>query len=302
MNGAVITIVLGVLFLSRPAHASDFEKTVSTAPGGTLHLDLDWRGTIAVTSHHADTVRVQASASGWPWDVAFDLVPEREGVRLTAEPTSADDTAARVLVYALWPFRHAHVDVKVWVPDRYAVEASSRGWRIDVAEVHGDVTIATRGGEIRVRGVDGRVVTASAGGAIDVADVDGDVRAVTSGGAVGVARVTGAVEIATSGGSIDVRDAAARVEARTSGGAIAVGFAGAPAGDVETSGGSIVVRVPRGAGADLDAETSGGTVEVARDLAFDGPSGGQRVAGRLSGGGPGLRLRTSGGSIRVATQ
>jgi hypothetical protein len=121
----------------------------------------------------------------------------------------------------------------------------------------------------------------------------------TRGGPVGVARVSGPVDAATRGGSIEVHEAGAKVVAESRGGPIEVSFTEVPEGSLETRGGSITVRIPSGAGVDLDAETAGGAVRLAKGLEVEGSTDSRRVVGRVNGGGPPLRLRTAGGAIVV---
>ena len=89
------------------------------------------------------------------------------------------------------------------------------------------------------------------------------------------------------------------VTARTSGGSITVRFDGDPEGALETSGGSIDVEIPEGAGVDLDARTSGGRVSVQPEITMSGALRSNQIEGSINGGGPKLRLRTSGGNISV---
>ena len=76
-------------------------------------------------------------------------------------------------------------------------------------------------------------------------------------------------------------------------------FSDQPAGDLETSGGSIEAEFSEDARVDLDAKTSGGRVHVEQELHFVGSIERGHVRGRINGGGPELRLKTSGGNVRV---
>jgi len=107
-----------------------------------------------------------------------------------------------------------------------------------------------------------------------------------------------------------LREVTDAVDATTSGGSVFASFTGAPAGRLETSGGSIDVRFPQAAGVDLDAQTRGGRVAVALPFVLVqeerrrdriGPRNWRRdrVVGSINGGGASLRLRTAGGDISV---
>jgi DUF4097 and DUF4098 domain-containing protein YvlB len=114
--------------------------------------------------------------------------------------------------------------------------------------------------------------------------------------------VAGRVEARTSGGTIELREVAGPVVARTGGGSISVRFTRHPEGELRTSGGSIEAEIPEGVGLDLEASTSGGRVDVDRDLDFDGRLERMRAVGRVNGGGPPLQLHTSGGSVTVRSR
>jgi DUF4097 and DUF4098 domain-containing protein YvlB len=292
--------VLGLLPVD-VARAGRFERTIAVDPGGRLRIELAG-GEVSVTSHAADAVRIEADAEGWPWTAEFDLEQDGDEIRLTDSTTAADGLLAGVVRAALWPFHfHAQVQVRAWVPARYAVDVHTRGGRIDVSDVGGDVAVETRGGAISVSRVAGDVTAETAGGAVRVSDLRGGVRAHTRGGPIGVARVSGPVDVETRGGPITVEQAGASVVAETRGGSIDVGFAASPAGAIETRGGAIQVRIPTGAGVDLDAASSSGPVRIAASIAVDGSTDSRRYVGKLNGGGAALRLRTAGGGIDVGS-
>ena len=185
------------------------------------------------------------------------------------------------------------------VPRTYSVEIDTRGGNIEIAPLEGEVSVRTSGGKIEIDGARGDVEARTSGGHIRIADVVGDVEARTSGGRIRVSEVQGEIDIQTSGGSIGVYDVVGPVNARTSGGPIEVRFAGEPEGELRTSGGSILAEIPANAALDLEAETSGGRVEIDGELRVRGQISSNRVHGEINGGGPVLQLRTSGGNVRV---
>lgn len=307
------TVITGLLLATLPpltAVANELDETIDVKPGGTLHIDLG-RGQVEVTSHSADQVRVEARASGWAgWDFDFDLSREGNDVRLTGESFGWG-------YWLFWPFGGARVHVRAWVPRDYSVAAHTKGGRVQLANLSGHISAETSGGSVEVKGVTGPVELRTSGGSVGVENISGKLDAETSGGSVGIsgvagdvdartsggcitiARVTGQVEAHTSGGQIAIRDVTRQVEATTSGGSIFVSFTDAPTGSLETSGGGIEVRFPEAAGADLDAQTQGGHVDVAHRLTLRGSADPRHIVGAINGGGAPLRLRTSGGSISV---
>ena len=298
-------LVLG-LGLASPAKA-DLVERVPLEPSGALRVELD-RGNVEVLSHPDADVRVEARARGVGASSIRFVLATRDGELVlsgSAEP------------WVAWMRSGPRVAVRIWVPRPCPIEIHTAGGDVVVDGVTGGVVAHTSGGSIRVRDVDGPVdartsggsiatrsvhgdVSAeTAGGRIDVVAVDGDVRAVTSGGRITLTRVSGDAEAHTSGGPIEIDGVAGRVVAQTSGGAVLTRFTAAPAGSVETSGGTIEVAFPAGAGADLDALSHGGSVHVEHATHAVHRVGPGHHTGRINGGGDTLRLRASGGSIHV---
>jgi len=290
------TIVTGLLLAALPpvaAMADEIDETFDVVPGGTLYIDLDC-GSVEVTSQEADQVRIEAHATGWAaWSVDFDLWREGNNVHLSGETNGWGS-------WLLWPFGAPRVHVRAWVPRDYSLASRTAGGRVALANLSGRIAAETGGGSMTLRGATGMVDLFTSGGTVEIQKVNGTLNAETSGGSVTIADVTGDVRTRTSGGRIQITRASGEVEAATSGGNISVSFTGAPAGSLETSGGRIEVRFPETAGANLDAQTSGGRVEVAqRHSLRSGEDDPRHVVGQINGGGAALRLRTSGGNIAV---
>lgn len=268
------------------ASAADLEETVAVERGGTLFVDLD-RGRVTVRSHDADVVRASARARGFG-ALFGDFELKHQGNDVLLEGSFSHSF--------LWGPR---VTVEAWVPRQYSVQVYTRGGGVSISDVTGSIVAETRGGAIQVNACRGPASLETAGGRIDVSDLEGAVVAETSGGRIGMKRVIGNVEAVTSGGAIELREIDGRVEAQTSGGAVTAEFSGAPSGVIETSGARIDVSFAADAGVDLEAETSGGRVDVDHVVAGDAARSRDRVAGSINGGGAPLHLRTRGGNIRV---
>lgn len=274
-----------------PITAEEYlERSVPVEPGGTLFVDLE-RGRVSVASHQANEVRIEAVGRGWASErCIFTLEVEGSDVYL--------DGDVEGWLGIPW-LSSARVEVRAWVPRRYSVEVITRGGRIQIDEIGGRVGVQTGGGEIDVRRVIGPVDLRTSGGAILVEKVDSDVYAKTSGGRIEISDVNGEIEAKTSGGRIEINDASGVVRAKTSGGSVFASFVDDPAGELETSGGSIEVLFPRDGCVDLNAKTSGGQVRVDHEMRFHQKPRKNHKVGEINGGGADLRLRTSGGAIKV---
>lgn len=287
MRTGTLRLTLLSMLLAGSASANDFQQSLAVRPGGTLEVDLDG-GSVEVESHDRDEIRVDASTSAGWGRMRFELTGDGTDARLRGQ-------AHGWLGWVL----DTRVRVHVRVPEQYSLRVRTAGGSVEIEELKGTVTATTSGGRIELKEVDGPVDLRTSGGSIEAEEIGGDLSAKTSGGRIRVAEAQGRVEVRTSGGGLDLLDVRGPVEARTSGGPITARFSDVPEGRLETSGGSIEVEFPEGAGVDLDAQTSGGRIEVDHEIRIRGRIDPDRIKGEMNGGGPELRLRTSGGSIRL---
>lgn len=278
---------IAVVLLATPlaAGAADWSSAVDVSLGGTLEIDLD-AGSIEVEVHSRDEVRADAFVHG--------LLGRRFEWQLEGDGQDAELTGKG----GGWLFG-GHVRVRVRVPQRYSIDASTRGGAIRIEALEGEVQAETSGGPIVVDGARGEVQLQTSGGPIEISSVRGDVEAHTSGGGIRVSDVEGSIDVETSGGPIRIYEVRGPVQARTSGGPITVRFAERAEGQLETSGGPIQAEIPSGVGVDLDAQTSGGRVRVEEGLELVGKIESDHIKASLNGGGPELRLKTSGGNVRI---
>jgi hypothetical protein len=267
------------------ARADDYRDDVGVAPGGTLTVDLAM-GSLEIETHDEPRVEVEASTRGWAGGLHLELSSDGRNAKLVGEREGL-------------PFGAFGARVRVRVPEEYSLELRTGGGSIQIEAVEGSVRARTSGGPIALEGAEGPVDLHTSGGPIQVEDVHGDTTLRTSGGPIRVSDVVGALVVETSGGAIRLAEIDGPIHARTSGGAISARFVGSGAGDLRTSGGSIEVELPENANLDLEAETSGGRVEIDGELTVPGAFDRSHVRGRIGKGGERLALRTSGGNIRV---
>jgi DUF4097 and DUF4098 domain-containing protein YvlB len=284
--GLALALAFGLGAAGSPARAAGLEETVPVEPGGTLHVELDV-GSVDVESHDDPEVEIDADASGLG-GADFELRREGDELHLIGR------------VEGFWSFLAAHdVRVRARVPRRFSVRIETRGGRIDVEELEGRVDAETSGGSIDADRIEGRVTLHTSGGSIDATEIRGDLRAETTGGSIRVEEVAGDVEARTAGGSIAIEDVDGAVDAQTMGGSVSASWRGAPEGSLRTTGGGVEVELPPGAGAQLRARTTGGSVSIDEELGFSGARERERADGTLGGGGALLELRTLGGSVHV---
>lgn len=302
---------LGAAFLlGVPAQARitrTVEKTFTVPAGGTLdvstsggfiHVRTGSGDQVTVTAHERIRADSDAEADKLLKDLDLEMAADAEGVKASARYARADDDWFH---FGSWPVQ---VDFEVTVPSRYSVRLRTSGGDITVADLDGAVHARTSGGEIRVGHITGPVDADTSGGDITLDGCDADVSLRTSGGNVRVGLVKGSAGVHTSGGNIDIKGVGGPLEARTSGGNIVAHLDGPLTSDcvLSTSGGEVKAYVRPHTGFYLDADTSGGSVEVGGGLTVAVESGGtgkSHLHGTVGAGGPRLRLRTSGGDITV---
>jgi hypothetical protein len=109
----------------------------------------------------------------------------------------------------------------------------------------------------------------------------------------------------TGDGSIFASGRLATLRAETGDGSISLnavpGSAMADAWDVSTGDGGVVVGVPEGFGAEVDASTGEGVIRVDGALGASAAPQGERrtLRATIGGGGPVLRIRTNDGTITI---
>lgn len=189
------------------------------------------------------------------------------------------------------------------------VNAWSAGGHITTGHIGGAANIQTAGGHISVVDSTGPATLKTAGGHIKIGDVGGDLVANTAGGHIEAGHVKGSVKSRTAGGHISIAQADGAVEARTVGGNVTARIAGQPkeTSYLESSAGSVNVELASNLKVDVDAESSGGSIQSDFELqrpaddndGFRWRRGGS-AHGKINGGGPRVELRSNYGRIRIA--
>lgn len=320
---------LALASLSAQAAEKRLDRTFTVAPGGRLTVEADGAD-ITVSGTDSNQVSVQILITGSDRAVeAMTLSAEQAagGVTVKAKRDAGG--------WFNWSSGYKQSSVRVTVPRHYNAKLQTSGGDIAVSQLQGDVSGSTSGGDVRVAELQGPLKITTSGGDMDISEVNGkseirtsggdinargikgDLKANTSGGDIEVEQVTGATIAHTSGGNVLVSAVQGDVDAQSSGGGVkALSVNGAirassSGGDVQvelvganrgittsTTGGSIVIRVPRNTSAQLDAATSGGSVSSELPVATT-EARERRLTGTINGGGAPIHARTTGGSIRV---
>jgi hypothetical protein len=311
-----VVLGLSLPLLSSIAHSAErrYDKTFAVAPGGKLTVDADGSD-IIVAGTDADQVVVEIIAKGSRRrldDMVMSAEQTGNGVAVTAKDHSGS--------WLDWIRIGVHDEssvVKVQVPKRYDVDLKTSGGDVKIArlqgeargktsggdvdadDVRGNVTLNTSGGNINIARVEGETELETSGGDVRLLDVTGPIKASTSSGEVVAKNVRGDVEFNSSGGNIRGEKIDGAIRARTSGGDVDLELVGANRGiSATSSGGDVVVRMPKSTSGAVDVATSGGS--VSSDLPVTATRLSEsKLNGTVNGGGEAIRVRTSGGDIKL---
>jgi len=203
---------------------------------------------------------------------------------------------------------------------------------VRIARVRGEAEIFTGAGQVQLGQVDGSCNVRSLGGPLQLGEIMGPLSASTragdilvdstrrggtistEGGTVTLLYTSGPTRLMSGGGDISVRQAAAPVNAETTSGDITITIDSGSKSetiDAKTGKGNVIVNVPNGFRADVDAtivttDPTGDTIlsdipglSVTREQV--GGTTRVRAVGKINGGGEKLTLQATGGDIRITT-
>jgi DUF4097 and DUF4098 domain-containing protein YvlB len=176
---------------------------------------------------------------------------------------------------------------------------------VTVEDLEGNGNVGTTNGSLRLERVNGDYEVESTNGSLDLNECRGMVRAQTTNGSIHGRLAGGAVEAGTTNGSIELTllhvAPGAAIRAHTNNGGVTLALAEFNANPitVNTSTGSITLRLPEGTGARLEARTT--VSAIVNDLVpFTADEQSRhRLSGKLGAGGPEIELHTTTGKIHL---
>jgi Toastrack DUF4097 len=179
--------------------------------------------------------------------------------------------------------------VTVESPSQLTLQARTSDGNVTLSGLQGDLSLTTGDGNLTLDQVSGNLRIKSGDGQVKITNAAGAIEARTSDGNLTVDGLFRAVALHTSDGSLDVslREGTQLGEAST----------------IQSSDGSVTIRVPQNFAADLNVHTSDGHVDCALPLTMDhyqsGENQGHELHGKLNGGGAPLTVHTSDGNVRI---
>jgi hypothetical protein len=180
--------------------------------------------------------------------------------------------------------------VTVETPVQLTLQARTSDGNVTLSGLQGDLRLTTGDGNLTLDHVGGNLRIQSGDGTVKVTDAEGALDAHTSDGNLSVDGLFQALALHTSDGTLDLK--------------LREGTKLAGASTIQSSDGSVTVRVAQSFAADLNVGTSDGHVDCALPLTMDhfqsGGEDGHRLHGKLNGGGAPLTIHTSDGNVKIA--
>jgi hypothetical protein len=179
--------------------------------------------------------------------------------------------------------------VTVESPAQLTLQAKTSDGNVTLSGLQGDLNLTTGDGNVALDHVAGNLRIKSGDGQVKITDADGAIDAQTSDGNLSVDGLFHALALHTSDGTLELN--------------LREGTKLAGASTIQSSDGSVTLRVAQSFAADLNVRTSDGHVDCALPLTMDhyqsGGGEGHELRGKLNGGGTPLTIHTSDGNVKI---
>jgi hypothetical protein len=190
-------------------------------------------------------------------------------------------------VHIVWHREQTRVTVES--PAQLTLQARTSDGNVTLSGLQGDLSLTTGDGDVALDHVSGNLRIKSGDGRVKVTDAEGSIDAHTSDGNLSVDGLFHALALHTSDGTLELN--------------LREGTKLAGASTIQSSDGSVTIRVPPSFAADLKVHTSDGHVDCALPLVMDhyqsGGGEGHELHGKLNGGGTPLTINTSDGNVKI---
>jgi hypothetical protein len=292
ISAAVLALAGCEVNLNSEGIVSRETKRFSVTGSPEVQLDT-FDGSIEVHSWDRNEVEVEIEKRAMEQALVDDMkvTAEQDGNRIVVKVTAPRGGDGRHGVQIGVHFSPS-ARLRVAVPRTSHLTASSEDGSLVIEDVTGKIALRTADGSIRASRLAGEIVARSG---------DGSIR---------LDRTEGKLDVETEDGTITIEAKPTILRARTNDGSIRFDIEAdsvmSEDWDLQTGDGSVVLSLPGGFSAILDAETRDGSVRAnhpaLHDEKRDGDSREERrrtLKATLGAGGKTLRVRTGDGSIRI---
>ncbi len=259
MRNHILAAVLPFLLLAAAPAMAD-EWEKKFAVTGTPELHVDTNdGNVRLSTWDRNEIQARVRTVGWR------IAPSE--VRVTDRQEGNRVEVEVRIPHLRWGIGHRSVEIELSIP---------RAANLDVHTGDGNTTAEGVKGDIRLSTGDGRIEGGS---------LDGALAATTGDGNIHVSGRFDVLNLKTGDGNIE---AEARAASKMT-----------AAWTVHTGDGNVVLRLPQGFSADLDAHTGDGHISLDFPVTMSGRLSNSTIQGKINSGGPMLTVHTGDGSIRL---
>lgn len=274
----VLRTVLLALVFSSAAHAAEFDRTLTVAPGSDLYVSTG-SGHIHVFAGSDTAIHVKANVyAGW---LSGGDVSERIARIVNNPPIRQAGTVVRLGEVAPEDrhiFNNITVDYEISAPRDVALNLHSGSGDIQIDQVGRFLKTDTGSGNVRVDGTAGMADLHTGSGDIDLRQQSaGEVRVSTGSGSIHVTAFSGALTARTGSGDIEAKG----------------DLTGAA--KLQSGSGSIRLHLGPNAHYTVEASTGSGSIRVPGNSSSDS----HHLSQPVNGGGPILEAHTGSGDINV---
>lgn len=261
-----------------PARADEWSHRYPLKGAADLHVKTD-DGSVRIETGDYTEISARVTTEGWA------IGPD--GARIT-ESQSGDrvDIEVRLPQHHSWHgVERRSVRVVLQVPKRADLDVHTGDGSVVVQPVSGRLTVSTGDGSITADGLQGEIRLHTGDGSIKAGGLSGQLQADTGDGHMTVKGRFELLDLSTGDGGIDADvEPGSKVEKPWS---------------LRSGDGGITLRVPEDLGAELDAHTGDGHIQLDKPVAVTGTVSSSTIKGRLGAGGEPLRIHTGDGSIKL---
>jgi len=250
-------------------------------------------GSVTVTQGSGSRVELRAEKilrRGRASDIAFVLRRSGGGVTICAIYDDGDECTDEGMRsdrrWNSWTrnSRPPTLAVTISVPAGVRLRLTSGNGDLEVTGAYAELVARSGNGRVRVSGTAGEVDAASGNGQVVVESVRGPVTATSGNGDVRVRAIQGPVSARSGNGDLVVSMAEMR---------------GTGDMDFTTGNGRILITLPEGFSADVDASTSNGGIQTDFPIQVTGRITRSRLRGTIGQGGRRIRLVSGNGTIEL---
>lgn len=322
-------LLVGVLFLMAfavTAIAAQVEEVEEAS------FPLSKEGLVSVESvagdiliHSWDKEEVRMVATKWA-KASSRREAEELLEALEIEISSVEDRLGIATKFPWWkrlsPLSSVKVDYELWVPLTAQVRAASISGSIQVEERGNSVSAKTTSGDIELKEIQGQIEADTTSGDIYVSQSEGNAVLHSTSGEIQAEQLVGDINVRTTSSAITLEEIEGIVEAHSTSGRINILDARGGAKSIKTISGSIwaefeeveetlsrmelhstsgnvVLYLPRDIGANIEADTLSGRINIKFKVLVEGVMDKGAFRGTIGDGGILIKMHTISGDISL---